>query len=57
MGQHTESQDQLTESEREDFNERAGILEFDAKMSREDAERIALAAILAKRTINAPDKV
>jgi hypothetical protein len=39
----------LTDAEREEFEERAAILEFDGKMARDDAERLALTLTLAKR--------
>ncbi len=41
--------DKLSRDEREEFEERAAILEFDAKMSREQAEKLAMEAVLAKR--------
>lgn len=39
----------LSEIEREEFEERAAILEFDAKMSRKKAEETALNQIMEKR--------
>jgi hypothetical protein len=39
----------LTDAEREDYEERAAILEHDAGMSRTIAEYEALKAVLAKR--------
>lgn len=39
----------LTPPEREHFEERAAIMEFDGGLSREEAEREALAAVLATR--------
>ena len=39
----------LTPAEREDYAERAGILEHDAGYPRPEAERRALAIVLAKR--------
>lgn len=37
---------QMTEEHREDFEERAAILEFDAGMLRYDAERMALSEVM-----------
>lgn len=42
--------DDLTEGEREDFEERAGILEFDASFPRCEAERRSLADVLRRRS-------
>lgn len=42
--------DDLTEGEREDFEERAGILEFDAGFPRCEAERRSLADVLRRRS-------
>jgi len=42
----------LTLYEQEDFHERAAIMEFDASLPREEAERHALRIILAKRNLN-----
>ncbi len=39
----------LTPAEREDYAERAGILEYDADLSRAEAERRALAIVVGKR--------
>lgn len=39
----------LTEDEHEAFEERAAILEYDAGMSREQAERQALEAVIRRR--------
>ena len=39
----------LTPAEREDYAERAAILEFDAGLPRAEAERRALAIVLGKR--------
>lgn len=39
----------LTEDEQEAFEERAGIAEFDGGMSREEAEAMALEAIIRRR--------
>lgn len=44
----------LTDSEQEEYEERAAILEFDGKMSRQQAESMALILTLAKRDKNAP---
>jgi hypothetical protein len=35
----------MTDDQREAYEERAGILEFEAGMSREDAEKMALAMV------------
>lgn len=40
---------ELTAAEREDYEERASIYEFEAGMSREVAEREALRVVAAKR--------
>lgn len=40
----------LTPDEMEAFGELAGKFEYDAHMSRADAEKMALEAVLAKRT-------
>lgn len=39
----------LTKSEREDFEERAAILEYEGRMSRARAEFVAMEIILKKR--------
>ena len=39
----------LTASEREDYEERAAIIEYDAGTTRAEAERQALALVLGKR--------
>ena len=39
----------MTPSEREEFEERAAIMEFDGGLSREDAEREALECMRQKR--------
>ena len=39
----------LTPAEREDFTERAAILEYDAGLTRAEAERRALELVIAKR--------
>lgn len=39
----------LSRDEREEFEERAAILEFDAHMSREQADKLAMEAVLLKR--------
>ena len=39
----------LTPAEREDYEERAGILEYEAGLSRPEAERRALEMVIAKR--------
>jgi hypothetical protein len=39
----------MSEDEREEFEERAAILEFDAGMCREWAERIALRMVIEQR--------
>lgn len=39
----------MTEDEQEAFEERAGIAEFDGGMSREEAEALALEAIIRRR--------
>lgn len=39
----------LTEDEREAFEERAAILEYDAGMTRDQAERLALEAVIRRR--------
>jgi hypothetical protein len=36
----------VTDDQREAYEERAGILEFDAGMAREEAERAAMAMVL-----------
>lgn len=43
--------DSLTEDERDEFEERAAIYEFDGGMSRERAEKLALERVLAKRNV------
>lgn len=42
----------LSPSQQEDFEERSAIMEFDAGLSREEAEREALRIILTKRNLN-----
>ena len=49
-----ETNPKLTPSEREEYEERAAILEFDGKIPVERAEALALISVLAKRTKNAP---
>lgn len=39
----------LSEAEREDFEERAGILEFEARISRPQAERMARQLVEERR--------
>lgn len=41
-----------SEAQREAFEERAAIMEFDGGMSREDAERAAWAIVLKQRLLN-----
>jgi len=36
----------MTDDQREQYEERAGILEFCAGMTREDSERVAMAMVL-----------
>ena len=38
----------MTDDQREEYEERAGILEFCAGMTREEAERVAMAMIVEK---------
>jgi pyrroline-5-carboxylate reductase len=38
----------MTDDQREEFEERAAILEFDAGMTREEAERVAMQMVLGK---------
>ena len=45
----TAKQPPLTPAEREDYTERAAILEFEAGLPRAEAERRAFAIVLAKR--------
>ncbi len=42
----SESVSKLSPALREEFEERAGIMEFDGKLSRTDAESLALADVL-----------
>lgn len=44
----------LTNSRREAYEERAAILEFDAGMSREEAERMAAEMVIPDRVYRAP---
>lgn len=44
----------LSEDEREAFEERAAILEFDAGMTREEAETLALEAVIRLRIKSHP---
>ena len=39
----------MTEAEREDYEERAAIMEYDGGLSREEAERQAWRIVMAKR--------
>ena len=39
------------EIDKEDFDERAGIMEFDGGMTREEAERLALIDLTRRRTV------
>jgi hypothetical protein len=41
----------LSEAERDDFEERAAIMEYDGGLSREEAERQAMLRILEKRGV------
>ena len=43
--------DDLTENERDAYEERAGILEFDANLTRYEAERRAMKEVMTKREI------
>jgi len=51
-GSDTDPLNNLTAIEQEDFEERAAIMEFDANLTREEAECQALRIILAKRNLN-----
>jgi len=42
----------MTPEEKEEFEERAAIMEYDGALSREEAESEALAIVLKKRTRN-----
>ena len=42
--------DSMTDDQREEYEERAGILEYEAGMTREEAERVAMAMIVEKET-------
>jgi len=42
----------LSEEERDWFEERAGILEFDARYSREYAEKVAMMMLIQQRADN-----
>jgi hypothetical protein len=42
----------LSQAEQEDFQERAAIMEFEGKLSPEEAEREALRIVLAKQLLN-----
>ena len=44
----------MTEAEREDYEERAAIMEYDGGLSREAAERAAWQIVMAKRVTTAP---
>lgn len=39
----------LTDDEREHFEERAAIMEYDGGLAREEAERLALVEVVARR--------
>jgi len=39
----------MTEDQREHFNERAAIMEFDGGLSREDAEYLAMQDVVGKK--------
>jgi hypothetical protein len=41
--------EELSESERHDFEERAGMYQFDANLPKDEAERLALLDIEARR--------
>jgi hypothetical protein len=43
---------ELSEDEREDFEERAAILEYDGQLSRYEAEKMALEIVKKKREKN-----
>jgi hypothetical protein len=47
--QKNDIQSTLSESEHEEYEERAAIMEFDGGLSREEAERQAIEGILAKK--------
>lgn len=40
----------MSDDQREEYEERAGILEYEAGMTREEAERVAMAMIVEKET-------
>lgn len=44
---------ELTDDEREDYEERAAIMEYDGKLDREEAERAALEDVKKRRTQDA----
>ena len=44
----SEVYDTLTDNLKEEFHERASIIEFDSNLPREHAERLAMDAVLAK---------
>ena len=39
----------MTEDQREHFNERAAIMEFDGGLSQEDAEHLAMQEVVGKK--------
>ena len=43
--------DDLTENERDAYEERAGILEFDANLTQYEAERRAMKAVMDRRKL------
>ena len=46
----TDPIDELSAEQREDFIERAGIMQYDGEMSHDDAERAALEIVLRAST-------
>ena len=44
----------LSEAEQEEYEERAAIIEFDGRTTRQAAEKLAMTLTLAKREKNAP---
>jgi len=54
MKNSNENKPLLTKNEQEEYEERAAIIEFDGRTTRQAAENLAMTLTLAKREKNAP---
>ena len=57
MKNTSENKTLLSPAEQEEYEERAAIIEFDGRTTRQAAEKLAMILTLAKRNKNAPSHV